>query len=96
MSKELGQTYDELLKLDFKFNTVELKDHPDKQWLQLDGVPDLDKYVWTYTKMEMQDDGVLEFEIEVANADTEVPEALKPYAASLIIKSLQKMVDEGK
>lgn len=92
----IDTSYDDLLKLDFKFSSVKVEEYPDKNYVRLGGCGDLDKYIWTYINIEMTEDNILEFEIEVVNSDEDVPEELKKYAASLIVKSLQKMVDEGK
>lgn len=85
-------TQQDLLEMEFEFTSVPVPQFPEKNWIRLVGCGDLDKYVWTFNDIDIEEGSILKFEIEVANTDI-VPEELQKYGASIILKSLMEMVN---
>lgn len=81
----------DLLDMDFKFVSVSVPEVPEKNWIRLVDCGELDKYVWTFNDINIEEDSILKFEIEVVNQES-VPDELQKYGASIILKSLMEMI----
>lgn len=88
--------WDDLINKDFSYHTVEIKERPGEYWIQLQEGIDLDKYVWRFTDIQLNDENLLEFSVECINSLEGVPDEIYPYAASMIMKSLQEVISGNK